>query len=127
MDESEVTYSYRWVVNGETVVGEEDPSLPSRFFRRGDKVQVAAIPFDGTDWGPANSSMEIKAEDVDGDTLRFYLKGETPKGMTIDSKAGVVEWQVEMPETPVTYNYEVIAEDSGGAKSIQKITLKNTP
>ena len=152
LDEVEVTYSYRWTVNGETIPGEEGPTLDSSNFRRGDKVQVAAIPFDGTDWGGPNSSVtvtiqnsppkivstppekleegstyryEIKAEDVDGDTLRFHLKGVTPKGMTIDSEAGVVQWQVVIPKTSVTYEYEVIVEDPEGAKSIQKITLKN--
>lgn len=154
LDGSEVTYTYRWMVNGETVAGEEDPTLANRHFRRGDKVQVAAIPFDGTDWGEPNTSVtvtiqnsppkivstppkqleegatyryEIKAEDVDGDTLRFSLEGTTPAGMTIDAKIGVVEWQVIIPETSVTYEYEVRAEDPEGAKSIQKITLKNAP
>lgn len=152
LDGSEVTYTYRWLVNGETVAGEEGPSLNSSYFRRGDKVQAAAIPFDGTDWGEPNTSVavtiqnsppkivstppeqlaegatyryEIKAEDADGDTLRFSLKGVTPKGMSIDSEAGVVEWQVVIPETAVTYEYEVIVEDPEGAKSIQKITLKS--
>lgn len=154
LDGSEVTYSYRWMVNGETMAGEEDPTLASSHFRRGDKVQVAAIPFDGSDWGEPNTSVsviihnsapkivstppkqlkegsnyryEIKAEDVDGDTLRFSLEGTTPKGMSIDSKTGVVEWLVVIPEAPVKYEYKVIAEDPEGAKSIQNINLKNAP
>ena len=154
LDKSEVTYSYRWMVNGETVAGEEDPTLASKYFRRGDKVQVAAIPFDGTDWGQPNTSVavtiqnsppkivstppkqlkegatyryEIKAEDVDGDTLRFSLEGTAPEGMSIDAKTGVVEWKVIIPDTPVKYDYKVIAEDPEGAKSIQTITLKYAP
>ena len=116
LDGSEVIYNYRWMVNGESVPGEEGPSLASSHFRRGDKVQVAAIPYDGADWGEANTSVmltiqnsppkivstppkqleegatyryEIKAEDVDGDTLRFSLEGTTPEGMTFDSKTGL--------------------------------------
>jgi hypothetical protein len=152
LDNDDVTYSYRWMVNGETVVGPEGPSLSSSHFGRGDEVQVTAIPFDGTDWGQPGDSItvtiqnsppaikstppgelqegttycyQVQAEDADGDTLRFSLQGEPPKGMMIDAKTGVLQWQVVTPETPVTYVYEVVVEDPEGAKSIQKITLKS--
>jgi hypothetical protein len=154
LDNDELTYSYQWIVNGETVVGPEGPSLANRYFRRGDKVQVAAIPFDGVDWGEPKTSValtiqnsppkivsklptqleggatyryETKAEDVDGDTLSYSLQGDPPEGMVIDSKTGVVEWQVVIPAKPVTYEYEVVVVDPEGGKSIQKITLKNAP
>jgi hypothetical protein len=152
LDNDDVTYSYRWMVNGETVVGPEGSSLSSSHFGRGDEVQVTAIPFDGTDWGQPGNSIkvtiqnsppaikstppgklkegttyryQVQAEDADGDTLRFSLQGEPPKGMIVDAKTGVVEWQVVIPAEPVTYVYEVVAEDPEGAKSIQKITLKS--
>ena len=154
LDNDAVTYTYQWIVNGETVVGPEGPSLANRYFRRGDKVQVAATAFDGTDWGQPNTSIpviirnsppmivsklpaqleggatyryETKAEDVDGDTLSYSLQGEPPEGMVIDSKTGVVEWQVVIPAKPVTYEYEVVVVDPEGGKSVQKITLKNAP
>ena len=154
LDNDAVTYTYQWIVNGETVVGPEGPSLANRYFRRGDKVQVAATAFDGTDWGHPNTSIpviiqnsppmivsklpaqleggatyryETKAEDVDGDTLSYSLQGEPPEGMVIDSKTGVVEWQVVIPAKPVTYEYEVVVVDPEGGKSVQKITLKNAP
>jgi hypothetical protein len=154
LDNDELTYSYQWIVNGETVVGPEGPTLANRHFRRGDEVQVAATAFDGTDWGHPNTSIkviiqnsppiivsklpaqleggatyryEIKAEDVDGDTLSYSLQGEPPEGMVIDSKTGVVEWQVVIPAKPVTYEYEVVVVDPEGGKSIQKIILKNAP
>jgi len=154
LDNDAVTYTYQWIVNGETVVGPEGPSLANRYFRRGDKVQVAATAFDGTDWGHPNTSIpviiqnsppmivsklpaqleggatyryETKAEDVDGDTLSYSLQGEPPEGMVIDSKTGVVEWQVVIPAKPVTYEYEVVVVDPEGGKSVQKITLKNSP
>ena len=154
LDNDAVTYTYQWLVNGETVVGPEGPSLANRYFRRGDKVQVAATAFDGTDWGHPNTSIpviiqnsppmivsklpaqleggatyryETKAEDVDGDTLSYSLQGKPPEGMVIDSKTGVVEWQVVIPAKPVTYEYEVVVVDPEGGKSVQKITLKNAP
>ena len=135
------------------MVGQEGPSLASEYFGRGDEVQAIAIPFDGTEWGQPGNSIKVtiqnsppqivsnppkqlkegttyryetKVENVDGDTLRFYLQGEPPKGMVIDAKTGVVEWTVVIPEKPATYEYEIVVEDPAGAKSIQKVTLKTT-
>ena len=152
LDNDELSFSYQWTVNGEPVVGEEGPSLASNYFKRGDQVEVTAVPFDGTDWGQPGSSIkvtignsppiikstppgeltegttyryQVEAEDADGDTLSFSLQGEPPKGMVIDANTGVVEWQVVIPEEPVTYVYEVVVEDPEGAKSIQKVTLKS--
>ena len=154
LDNDPITFGYEWIVNGETVVGPEGPTLSNRFFRRGDEVQVAATAFDGTDWGQPNTSIEvtiqnsppmivskppaqleegstyryeIKAEDMDGDTLSYSLQGDPPKGMVIDSQTGVVEWQVVIPAEPVTYEYKVVVVDPEGSKSVQKITLKNAP
>ncbi|MEJ2365444.1 MAG: putative Ig domain-containing protein [Deltaproteobacteria bacterium] len=152
VDKDEVSFSYQWTVNGEPVVGEEGPSLASNYFKRGDEVAVTAVPFDGTDWGQLGSSIkvtisnsppiikstppaelregatyryQVEAEDADGDPLIFSLQGKPPEGMVIDSKTGVVEWQVIIPEEPVTYVYEVVVADPEGAKSIQKVTLKS--
>jgi hypothetical protein len=152
LDNDEVSFSYQWTVNGEPVVGQEGPSLASNYFKRGDVVAVTAVPFDGTDWGPPGTSVkvtisnsppiikstpptelregttyryQVQAEDADGDTLVFSLQGKPPEGMVIDSKTGVVEWQVVIPKEPVTYVYEVVVEDPEGAKSIQKVTLKS--
>jgi hypothetical protein len=152
LDNDELSFIYQWTVSGEPVVGQEGPTLASNYFKRGDQVEVAAVPYDGTDWGPPGSSIkvtisnsppiikstppgelkegttyryQVQAEDADGDTLAFSLQGEPPKGMVIDSQTGVVEWQVVIPEKPVTYVYEVVVEDPEGAKSIQTVTLKN--
>jgi len=154
LDNDAMTYTYEWIVNGETVVGPEGPTMANRYLRRGDEVQVAATAFDGTDWGQPNTSIpvviqnsppmivskppaqleegatyryEIKAEDVDGDTLSYSLQGEPPEGMMIDSKTGVLKWQVVIPAEPVTYEYKVVVVDPEGGKSVQKITLKNSP
>lgn len=152
LDNDEMSFSYQWTVNGEPVVGQEEPTLSNNYFKRGDEVQVEALPFDGTDWGPPGSSIkvaignsppiikstppgelregtmyryQVEAEDADGDLLSFSLQGEPPKGMVIDAKTGIVEWQVVIPEESATYVYEVVVEDPEGAKSIQRVTLKS--
>ena len=148
-DGDQVTLTYEWTVDGETIIGQEDASLASQYIRRGNRVQVAAIPFDGAERGNARVSDEVviqngapkivsvpperaeegmyrysvQAKDPDGDPLKFSLGGEPPDGMAIDSDTGMVQWQVVVPDNEVTYIYEVVAEDSAGAKSIQRITL----
>ena len=152
-DGDAVSFVYQWIVNNETLVGEDGQSLASKHFRRGDRVQVAITAYDGEEYGstipsapvviknsppkivsapPASTEdgvfrYAVQTEDADGDPLRFSLQGKAPSGMEIDGETGVVTWQVVIPEKEVTYNYEVVAEDPEGYKSIQKITLQYKP
>jgi len=152
-DQDQLTYAYRWSVNGETVAAQDRAALEPRYFHRGDRVQVFATPFDGTEWGKEVASpglvirnspptivsnpsqrlesltyrYEVKAEDADGDPVRFSLQGNVPPGMKIDATTGLVDWQVVIPKEPTTWEYEVIAEDPQGGRSVQKITLKYSP
>jgi hypothetical protein len=152
-DNDQVSLTYEWTVDEEPIIGQYGPSLASHYFRRGSKVQVTATPFDGADRGNTKRSgvlvilnsapiivsvpperveqdvyrYVVKAEDPDGDPLRFSLGGQPPAGMKIDSETGVAEWQVVVPEKMVTYHFEVVVEDPEGAKSIQKITMSAAP
>ena len=152
-DQDQLIYAYSWAVNGAKVIGQNGSSLDRRYFRREDRVQLSATPYDGTDWGKEvtgpsvtvrNSPpmivstpperlesdpyrYEVKAEDADGDALSFSLRGSVPPGMKIDEATGVVEWKVVVPKEATTWEYEVVAQDPEGLKSVQKITLKYTP
>jgi hypothetical protein len=152
-DDDQLMYAYSWAVNGEKVIGENGPSLDKRYFRRGDRVKVSVTAYDGTDWGKEVAApgvtirnspptivstpperlesdlyrYAVKADDADGDSLRFSLQGNVPPGMRIDAATGVVEWKVVVPKEATTWEYEVVAQDPEGLKSIQKITLKYTP
>jgi len=152
-DQDQLIYAYRWSVNGETVAAQDRASLEPRYLHRGDRVQVFATPFDGTDWGKEVASpglvirnspptivskaperlasdpyrYEVKAEDADGDSLRFSLRGNVPPGMKIDETTGVLEWKIVVPKEPTTWDYEVVVEDTQGGRSAQKITLKYSP
>jgi hypothetical protein len=64
---------------------------------------------------------------VDGDPMRFSLRGNAPPGMKINPETGLVEWEMVTPKEATTWEYEVVAQDPEGAKSVQKITLKYTP
>ena len=152
-DQDQLIYAYSWAVNGEKAIGQNVPSLDKRYFRRGDRVQLAATPFDGTDWGKEVTGAgvtirnspptivstpperfeslsyryQVQAEDADGDPLRFSLRGNVPSGMKIDEATGVLEWQMAVPKEATTWEYDVVAQDPEGLKSVQKITLKYTP
>jgi hypothetical protein len=152
-DQDQLTYAFRWSVNGQTAVGQIDSTLQKQCFRRGDRVQVSVTPFDGSEWGREGTSpsvvignsppvivsnpperfesldyrYQVKAEDADGDPVRFSLRGNVPPGMKIDETTGLVEWNLVVPKEATTWEYEVVVADPEGLKSVQKITLKYTP
>ena len=152
-DQDQLTYAFRWSVNGQTAVGQIDPTLQKQCFRRGDRVQVSVTPFDGSEWGREGTSpsvvignsppvivsnpperfesldyrYQVKAEDADGDPVRFSLRGNVPPGMKIDEATGLVEWKLVVPKEATTWEYEVVVADSEGLKSFQPITLRYTP
>ena len=152
-DSDHLSFIYEWKVDDETIIGQEGSTLASRYFRRGNKVQVAATPFDGVDMGKTRRSgvlvilnsapkivsdpperaekgvyhYAVQAEDPEGDPLRFSLQGQSPAGMEVDSETGVVQWQVGVHERPVSYKFEVVAQDPAGAMSIQEITMSAGP
>jgi hypothetical protein len=152
-DEDRVDFFYAWSVNGDPIGDQDGPVLPSTYYQRDDEVEVAVTPTDGTDFGKtvrghnkiANTPPEIvsappetimtqgiytyavQAQDADGDPIRFSLGGDTPEGMTIDSRTGLVKWQVKLPDEEISYEFEVLAEDSEGETYSQTVTLRLVP
>ena len=152
-DRDTVTFVYQWIVNGEPVVGQDEQSLATSHFRRGDQVQVEVTPYDGEEFGmtlrsapvvvgnsppkivsnpPAHLEdgtfqYAVQTVDVDGDPVKFSLEGETPAALEIDPATGLIRWKPIMPKSEVTYVFQVVAADPEGGQSIQKITLKYTP
>ena len=70
---------------------------------------------------------EAQAKDADGDPIRFSLDGNTPDGMKIETRTGLVKWQVKLPDEEVTYIFDVVAEDSEGEAYVQTVTLRMVP
>jgi hypothetical protein len=152
-DGDRVDFFYEWSVNGEPIGNQDGPVLPSTYYQRDDEVEVVVTPTDGTNFGKtvrghtniANTPPEIvsmppetimtqgsytyavQAKDADGDSLRFSLEGDTPKGMTIDARTGLVKWQVKLPDEEITHVFEVLAEDSEGETYSQTVTLRLVP
>ncbi|GMR04184.1 MAG: hypothetical protein BMS9Abin23_0073 [Thermodesulfobacteriota bacterium] len=145
-DGDPLKYDYRWFINGEELIMENGPVLNGDLYRRGDKITLEVIPFDGEIRGEAfvslpvvipdapprftsvppagfkarSYSYRVMAEDPDGDALSFSLK-KAPDGMTID-KDGLITWAIKAGDGG-THEVEVVAEDGFGAKATQSYEI----
>lgn len=116
IDGDDVVLTYEWTKNGEHASDSKRLGVP---VKRGDKILVKVIPFDGELYGQpvillreiSNLSprivedkifnysfdgkvytYQVKASDPDGDPLTYSLKS-SPQGMTINH-SGLVQWNV---------------------------------
>lgn len=110
-DEDPVSLLYLWTVNGVDVSTEQSVTG----LKKGDHVVASVTPYDGKQKGNASSfvitvsnsppqimpaqpkyddpnwSLQVQAKDIDGDPLQYSLT-KAPKGMTVDSKTGLISW-----------------------------------
>ena len=71
--------------------------------------------------------VTIRAEDPDGDELRFYLE-DSPKGLSIDPKRGVLRYAAsENADEEGEFRTRIVAEDPEGARVVFPLTLQVTP
>ena len=132
-DKDRLDVDYLWFINGERQLTRTRDSLPFLDFEKGDTLSVEVSVSDGTttvqrnsaDIKVANSppvfttdprrlrSLDgafIEADDPDGDTLTYTLKG-APDGMTIDPKRGTLSYVGTKDEPGGAYSIRVIAND----------------
>lgn len=147
-DGDPIGYRYRWLVNGQELP-EDTPVLKGDRFKGGDRISVKATPHDGYGAGreyatqaftvpaaaprfvstppPAFSGTtyvyDVKAEDPDGDGLRYALLA-APPGMSINTSSGRVEWPVTRQSG--NYTIEIEAKNGKGLSTTQKYTLAIT-
>ena len=145
-DHDKVEYEYIWKVNG-SVVAEGTDKLERRSFRRGDKIVLEVVAFDGDDRSeplisapvpvvnaapkitsaPSGFDGErfryaIKVDDADGDRLfRFFLL-QGPKGMSLDSMSGVATWTPGSDQEG-DFPVEISVEDRAGGSDSQRFNL----
>ncbi len=146
IDGNDVSFLYEWTKNGEPAG--KGPKMNTTV-KRGDKISVKITPFDGESYG--NSvvlnreiqnlppvivehkeftyngkiySIQIKAMDPDGDSLRYSLEA-SPSGMTIDPSSGLISWPVP-PEFKGEVSAIAVVDDGhgGSARYNFKITIK---
>lgn len=142
-DGDEVTMRYQWTKNGQPAGdGEEIDGQ----VRRGDKIEVRIVPFDGEIGGTpivlkrkignmppmiekngkfhfdgGICTYQVRATDPDGDTLTYSLK-DAPSGMTIDPATGAIRWDVPQSFSGKA-TFTVIVKDGHGGRSSQQLTL----
>lgn len=150
--DSDVKYMYDWTVNGSGIPGVIEETLPwQEGFKRGDVIGVSVTPYSDLGQGavtaggaftipnsppvissepPASYSdgrftYTVLAEDPDGDTVDFTLRG-APPGMTIEPATGLIAWEYGQDDAG-EYRVTVVAADSEGGSVSQELTLTIAP
>ncbi len=146
-DGDELTFLYRWAVDGKEVDG-AGQTFDTAPYGKGEKFQVTVIANDGElDSLPLMSDpiemmnrpphvvstppsvnaegefrYQVKAEDPDGDRLLRYSLGQGPEGMTVDSVSGEVVWKPSEKQVG-THSIVIAVKDSQGAVGLQEFRL----
>ena len=145
-----VSTSFQWYVNQRKRLGQVSRGLKSSYFRKGDRIEVVIKAMDGKHTVETRSravevlnsppkmitkpgslgaldGVTIRAEDPDGDELRFYLE-DSPKGLSIDPKRGVLRYAAsENADVGGEFRTRIVAEDPDGARVVFPLTLQVTP
>lgn len=141
-DGDRLEYNYRWFVNRTERANESDRTFDTTGLRKGDRIEVRATAFDGSDRSKESTSQPVllgngtpritqlpqlettsgtmryafAAEDPDGDrNLRFFLEA-APEGMRVDSLSGVLTWTPRADQAGV-HPVEIGVKDSLGEAS----------
>lgn len=142
-DGDTVLFEIAWRKNGKPAGNGELPEGP---VKRGDKLNVTVIPFDGEDRGksavfnreirnapPVIEGQEqfqvvdnvvtfrVRASDADGDLLAYSLK-EAPPGMKIDRATGRVRWETS-PGSTGKVPFAVTVSDGSGGEATARFTV----
>jgi hypothetical protein len=146
-DGDSVSFIYQWERNGTVLSEEKAEAIEKNRFKKGDSITVTVTPNDGDGLGIAKKSApviiansppmivsspptaidgttysyQVKANDADSDSMTFALKS-SPKGMEIDSKMGLIRWEVTNKDKG-NHPVEIEVSDPEGAKSFQRFTL----
>jgi hypothetical protein len=141
-DEDEVILTYSWTKNGKPAG--EGPQLKEPI-RRGDKISVRIVPFDGEAYGTSaiisreimnlppvigehrgfditagRFMYQVEATDPDGDQLTYALK-KAPEGMSISPDKGRITWDIPRSfrgKTDITLS---VTDGNGGEATYQLV------
>jgi len=146
-DGDDVSFSFQWLVNGESNPLLTEATLPSNAFTKGDTIQVLIVPNDFFTDGPTYESYaqpipnappqitsqppqgirsleyryQVAANDPD-DTVLTYRLVEAPDGMTIDTNSGLIKWDLSSV-VPGEYTIAILVADPEGAEAAQEYKL----
>ena len=146
-DDDPVSFDFSWFINDGVILGEKEETLSGHRFRRDDRITLQVIPFDGKDYGepfqsgavvvpnaspdivstpPVNFKSrvyqyQVKAEDVDGDTLSYVLE-TAPDGMVINKGTGEIVWPIGANQSG-EHKVKIVVLDEAQAKAFQEYTI----
>lgn len=146
-DNDPVDFDFVWFRNEEMMPGEKSSTLSGLSFRRGDRIAIQVIPFDGTDHGetfrsravvvpnaapdivstpPVNFKSrvyryQVRAEDVDGDLLTYVLE-TAPAGMVINKVTGEIVWPIGADQSGEN-RVKIVVSDETQAIAFQEYTI----
>jgi hypothetical protein len=152
IDGEEIRYTYRWSQNNQVVAEGDQGMLDTTGFARGDVITVSATPHDRGSHGKEHQSelltllnsppkftssapgvlaqghysYVVSAVDPENDPLTFALES-APSGMTIDEKAGRIQWKVPVAPAGV-YKVKILVKDDhqGWASQEIDVTIGNS-
>ncbi len=99
-DGDQVTWRWIWSVDG-VALPRDEPTLPAGTLHRGQRVQVQAIPFDGTDEGPALPSDELVVANAAPSVPTVQVEPSTP--YTTDDLRCLASGSVDPDGDAITY------------------------
>ena len=148
-DGDTIAFSYKWLKNGNVLMGESSETLRDPALKKGDKISLRVSPYDMENTGEEVASQEIvilnsapnitstpkaqkmkstlyqyqvAAKDPDGDPIIFSLSPSSPQGMTIDPQTGLIQWKIGRDDAG-THTIEIIATDGDEGTCTQKYSL----
>jgi hypothetical protein len=150
LDQDEVTFTYKWYVNGEPNAFVSENRLEIGDIRKGDLIKLEILPNDGTVDGPVYATLEspvpgsppnivsqpptsfrstefvyqVKAQDPDDDLLTYRLE-KPPEGAAIDAGTGMLTWPLTTA-APGEYKLTVVVSDSEGQQTTQEFSINVT-
>ena len=108
IDGQNVQYRYRWLVNGEVIVGQTAASLPREWLKQGDQVVVEVTPFDGVIEGALFRSAAASVANT------APIIAHLSVGYDLDAQASRIIANAEVidpDQDPVTVTYRWIQND----------------
>jgi hypothetical protein len=156
-DQDEVTFRFRWFVNGERIPGDSSATLSPDALKRGDRVTVEAVPHDGTMEGLPLRAAEVsvvntppmieslalepkepkvgdrihvvlEGKDVDGDVVQYRYKWQRNSQVVQEGEQNALDTSSFSRGDTITV--AVLPQDQNGAgKEVQAqgLTMVNRP
>ncbi|HJT19104.1 MAG TPA: putative Ig domain-containing protein [Nitrospira sp.] len=156
-DQDEVTFRFRWFVNGEQIPGDSSATLSPEGLKRGDRVTVEVVPHDGKMDGLSVRTAEVlvgntpptieglalepkepkvgdrihvilEGKDIDGDAVQYRYKWQRNNQVVQEGEQNALDTSTFSRGDTITV--AVIPQDQTGAgKEVQAqgVTIVNQP